>query len=265
MQTTAAIDCLIREPADVYHAQAREYLSSHALADFRRCPLLYRRKQLGLIPDEDRPAYRLGRAAHTLILEGRARFEGDYAVGGPVNPSTGQPYGPRTKAYAEWAASLDKEVLTDSEAALIEQMNAGVSRSTIACSLLADGVPEGVVRAEYCGVACQARFDWVHPDCGHRRPEDLRRPDLPGVRRPPLRLRLPARLLPGAAGRGLRRAAARLPGGGGEARALPLWRLAHGRGRPGPGAEGERAGHRPAGALPGDRRLADALRGPSDL
>jgi RecB family exonuclease len=44
-------------------------LSSHLLADFRRCPLLYYRKRLGLVPDEDRPAYLLGHAAHTLILE----------------------------------------------------------------------------------------------------------------------------------------------------------------------------------------------------
>ena len=32
--------------------------------------------------------------------------------------------------------------------------------------LLAEGVPEGVVRAEYCGVAGQARIDWVNPDRG---------------------------------------------------------------------------------------------------
>ena len=159
-------DLLIREPADVYHEKAAEYLSSHRLADFRRCPLLFRRKELGLIEDEDRPAYRLGRAAHTLILEGRDRFEATYAVGGPVNPKTGQPYGPRTKAYAQWAASLGKEVLTDEEAALCAELNAGVGANTVASDLLAEGVPEGVVRADYCGLPCQARIDWVSPEAG---------------------------------------------------------------------------------------------------
>ncbi len=154
------------EPADVYHAKASEYLSSHQLADFRKCPLLYRRKQLGLIEDEDRPAYRLGRAAHTLILEGRERFEGKYVVGGPINPRTGRPYGRRTKAYKEWADQLDKEVLTDDEAALCEHMHAGVGGNEYASDLLADGMPEGVVRAEYCGVPCQARIDWVNPQRG---------------------------------------------------------------------------------------------------
>jgi len=159
-------DVLTREPLEVYEAKAKEHLTSHQLADFRKCPLLYRKKQLGLIQEEDRPAYRLGRAAHMLILEGRDRFEARYAVGGPINPSTGQPYGTRTKAYAEWAASVGKEVLTDEEAALCAQMNAGVGANTAASDLLAEGIPEGVVRGNYCGLACQARLDWVNPDAG---------------------------------------------------------------------------------------------------
>ncbi len=159
-------DVLIREPADVYHAKAAEYLGSHGLADFRKCPLLFRRKELGLIPDEDRPAYRLGRAAHTLILEGMDRFEAAYTVGGPINPKTGQPYGQRTKKYAEWATSIDKEVLTEEEAVLCTEMNAAVGTSALASGLLAEGVPEGIVRADYCALPCQARIDWVSPTHG---------------------------------------------------------------------------------------------------
>jgi len=164
--TQSIIRFLIREPADAYHAKGAEHLTSHRLADFRRCPLLYHKKQLGLIEDEDRRAYRLGRAAHVLILEGRGSFEARYAVGGPINPKTGQPYGPRTKAYAEWAASTGKEVLTDDEATLCARMNAGVGANQIASDLLAEGVPEGVVRTEYCDIACQARLDWVNPQRG---------------------------------------------------------------------------------------------------
>jgi len=157
---------LIREPADVYHAKSAEYLTSHGLADFRKCPLLFRRKELGLIEDEDRPAYRRGRAAHTLILEGMERFEATYAVGGPINPKTGQPYGQRTKAYAEWAASINKEVLTEDEAVLCARLNEGIGANQCASDLLAEGIPEGVARAEYCGMPCQARPDWVNPEAG---------------------------------------------------------------------------------------------------
>jgi len=161
-----ATDFLIREPAEVYHAKASEYLSSHQLADFRRCPLLYRQKKLGLISDADRPAYVVGRALHTLVLEGRDRFEQEYAVGGPVNPRTGEIYGANTKAYAEWAAAQGKAVLTLQQFDLVENMADGVRANGMAVDLLSEGIPEGVVRAEYCGVPVQARIDSLAPHRG---------------------------------------------------------------------------------------------------
>jgi len=47
------LDLLTAEPADVYHARRGEFLSSHALADFRRCPRLFRDKECGGVPDRD--------------------------------------------------------------------------------------------------------------------------------------------------------------------------------------------------------------------
>lgn len=152
---------LIREPAEVYHAKSREHLSSHALADFRRCPLLYRRKQLGLIPDTDRPAYQIGRAAHTLILEGRERFDAEYAIGGPINEKTGKCFGSATKAFAEWAERQGKPVITEEQAVLIEQMAAAVRGHDRASELLAVGIAEGVIRTRHLDVPCQARLDWL--------------------------------------------------------------------------------------------------------
>lgn len=154
---------LIREPADVYHAKAREHLSSHALRDFRRCPLLFRKKKLGLVVDPDTTAFLVGRAAHVLILEGRQRYETEFAVGGPINPKTGQPFGSNTKAFAEWAERTGKPVLSDDQAALIEQMSASVKAHVFARELLAHGVAEGVVRCEYLGHRAQARLDWLNP------------------------------------------------------------------------------------------------------
>ncbi len=91
MVATLDMGFLVRESEDVYRARAKDNLTSHALADFRSDPYLFHKKRLGLVPDEDRPAYLLGRAAHTLILEGRDRYEAEYAFGGPVNPKTGAP------------------------------------------------------------------------------------------------------------------------------------------------------------------------------
>lgn len=154
---------LTREPADVYHAKSREHLSSHALRDFRRCPLLFRKKELGLIVEPDTTAFLVGRAAHVLILEGRERYEAEFAVGGPVNPKTGLPFGSATKAFAEWAERIGKPVLSDDQAALIEQMNASVKNHVFARELLAHGVAEGVVRCEYMSHRAQARLDWINP------------------------------------------------------------------------------------------------------
>jgi hypothetical protein len=156
----------IKEPESEYHAKAKENLSSHALADFRKCPFLYIQKMQGLIPDEDRPAYLIGRAAHVLILEGSERFDAEYVVGGPINPKTGKPYGSTTQAYAEWAAAQGKDVLTDDHFAVISKMVVSVRSHKLALELISSGIPEGVLRAEYCGVPCQSRLDFYNPEKG---------------------------------------------------------------------------------------------------
>lgn len=157
---------LIREPADVYHVKSNTFLTAHGLAEFRRCPLLYRKKELGLVPERDTTAYLIGRAAHTLILEGRQRYEREFAIGGPLNPKTGKPFGSNTKAFAEWAERQSKPVLSDSQAALVEQMAAAVMGHAIAIGLLTNGLAEGVVRCSYTHFQCQARIDWINPRSG---------------------------------------------------------------------------------------------------
>ena len=157
---------LICEPAEEYHTKAKQHLSSHQLGNFRKCPALYRKKQLGLVGDEDRPAYQIGRALHTLVLEGRAVFEREYAVGGPINPKTGEIFGPTTKAFAQWAAEQGKAVLTVAQFDLIDSMADGVRANGMAVDLLSEGIAEGVVRTEYCGMPSQIRLDWFDPHRG---------------------------------------------------------------------------------------------------
>jgi hypothetical protein len=166
MAPVAVTSVLLHEPADVYHARASQYLSSHQLADFRRCPQLYERRKSGLIKDDDRPAFVVGRAAHTLILEGQHRFDEEYAVGGPVNPRTGARFGSATKAYAEWAEAQRRPVLTDGQYELVCHMADSVRAHALATSLLSEGVAEGVVRATYRDLPCQIRMDWFDPHRG---------------------------------------------------------------------------------------------------
>lgn len=155
-----------KEPAEAYHAQATHYLSSHQLALFRECPLHYRKWKLGEIADEDRPAYAIGRAAHTLILEGRLAFDAEFAIGGPINPKTGAPFGPNTKAFAEWSEQIGKSVLSTDHARLVEGMADSVRNHALANELLGSGIAEGVIRRDYQDLPSQIRLDWFSPEYG---------------------------------------------------------------------------------------------------
>jgi len=157
---------LIVEPDATYAARRKDHLTSHALADFRRNPLLFRKKEQGLIGDDDRPVFVVGRAVHCRVLEGKEAFDQRYAVGGPVNPKTGRPFGSDTKAFAEWAAVQGRPVVSEDTAALCEQLTTAVHAHEEALALLADGQPEGVIRTVISGMPVQSRLDWLNPTRG---------------------------------------------------------------------------------------------------
>lgn len=154
-------------PADEYHQAARDgkFLSSHLLGDFRKAPKLYRMKMSGEIEPMESAALTMGRAVHSLILEGRSAFEKEFMVSdGPVNPKTGEPFGRLTKAYREWAASQNKCVVTGPEFSLMAKMQQSVWTHPVAMELLDDGIAEQTVRTHYCGEPCQIRMDWFRTD-----------------------------------------------------------------------------------------------------
>ena len=64
------LNILQDEPAEAYHAKAKENLSSHQLIEFMTCPFLYQKRRAGLIEEKEPSAFLIGRAAHTRILEG---------------------------------------------------------------------------------------------------------------------------------------------------------------------------------------------------
>jgi hypothetical protein len=142
-------------------------MSSHLLGDFRSSPLLYSKKILGQIDEKPNTAFALGSAAHKLILEGRKAFDEEYIVSdGPINPKTGECYGKTTKAYAEWIATQDREVISSEDFGTCAKFHMSVWRHEVAVELLSKGVAEGVVRAELEGVPCQIRMDWFNPEHG---------------------------------------------------------------------------------------------------
>ena len=119
----------------------------------------------GEIAPEDTAAFLTGRAVHTLILEGRAKFDEEFLVSdGPVNPKTGESFGKLTKAYREWAAAQAKDVVSGADFNFMSQLQQSVWTHPVASLLLDDGVAEQTVRTTYFGVACQIRMDWFRAD-----------------------------------------------------------------------------------------------------
>jgi hypothetical protein len=159
-------DFIISESSGEYHAKRNQFLSSHALSDFRRCPELYHKKDIGEILDEDRPAYVIGRATHTLILEGTAQFDTEYTVGEPINERTGKAYGKSTQTYQSWLEAQAKAVISPKDFDFIKRLQIAVWLHNGVAELLQDGIAEGVVRAECCGVPCQIRMDFFSPKSG---------------------------------------------------------------------------------------------------
>lgn len=159
---------IIIEPADDYHAQAKagKFLSSHLLADFRKCPELYRRKLAGEIHEPERRAFLLGRAAHTLILEGQDAFEASFTTDEPINPKTGKAYGKTTNAYASWAELQKKDVISLADYVFCKRLELSVKAHHKAARLLSKGIAEGVIRANHSGMACQIRMDYFSESHG---------------------------------------------------------------------------------------------------
>ena len=154
-------------PADEYHEAARrgEFLSSHLLGDFRACPRLYKKKLSGEIEPTDTAAYQTGRALHTLILEGRAKFDADYLISsGPTNPKTGEPFGKTTKAYREWLAAQKRPIVSSEDFGWMLKLQQSVALHPVANALLEHGRAEGTVRIALDGEPCQIRMDWFNHD-----------------------------------------------------------------------------------------------------
>lgn len=158
---------LLAVAADEYHAatKANEYTTSHRLQLFRRCPALYKKTIDGEIVEGDTAAFALGRATHTYIIEGAAKFAAENLVSdGPINKTTNKPFGKTTQAYQKWAAEQSKPVISTEDFGIIEKMSAAVHSHPLASNLLASGFAEGTVRTDWDGEPVQARMDWFDPE-----------------------------------------------------------------------------------------------------
>lgn len=114
----------------------------------------------------DTEAFRLGRLAHAMIA-GTAAEQFRTLDGAPVNPRTQLPFGPETKAYADWLASLPadpREVVSRDTWRLAEAVADSVRACPAAVAAIDGAVHEASFVGRIEGVLCKARVDYWRAD-----------------------------------------------------------------------------------------------------
>ena len=91
--------------SDYYSIDA---LSNSSLSVLKRSPTEFHARFIAkTMKSEETDAMRLGSAVHMLALEPES-FDSEYRIeAGPINASTGKPYGRDTKKFADWLAEVE--------------------------------------------------------------------------------------------------------------------------------------------------------------
>lgn len=137
---------------------ALPYVSNSYLGRLVKCPAKAK------IPLEDTPSLSLGRAVHTVVLEGKDAFFGAYAIAPNVDKRT-------IVGKAEWlayqTANAGKAIISQDASDKILAISNAVYRHPWASRLLAENVTEQTViwQDSETGLTCKARPDAV-PDEG---------------------------------------------------------------------------------------------------
>ena len=138
-QEPVALDFNWSIDRDSYFAD-KTRLNFHSLLDFKRDPKAYREGFFDLREETD--AMKFGTALHALLLQGEKVYKDEVAAFvPPVNPKTGEPYGPTTNATKEARAAFEsankgKTIITAAEAELIERLNNEFNFHPLAPSVL---------------------------------------------------------------------------------------------------------------------------------
>ncbi len=147
----------ILEPGIYKDIPFSEYLKIRAISNsylgaIDECPAK------GKTPRKDSDNFRIGRAFHTITLEGLEAFKERYAVAPTINKRTKE----GKAEFALWEMeNQDKEFITKEDCIMINEMAEAVLCHPIAREMLAGGVSEETLvwRDEDTGMLCKARPD----------------------------------------------------------------------------------------------------------
>ena len=139
----------------------KEYLEIDAVSNsylgrLEKCPAN------ALIQEGDTKAMRIGRALHSLVLEGSEGFNRDFAVAPIVNKRTNAGKAELID-FAE--ANKEKDTIDIEEEELIIAMDHAIRSHPLASSILSEGVVEQTIiwKDRETGILCKGRVDHLPP------------------------------------------------------------------------------------------------------
>ncbi len=142
-----------------YNAIEKEIVRNSYINAMEYCPAKARVEE-----SKDTPSLKLGRAAHSFVLEGEETFNKEFAVCPTCDKRTKK----GKEIFAEFQAeNLTKTIVSEEDYVKIYGMNRAIRSHDFANSLLVNGISELTViwEDEETGIMCRARPDRV-PD-GH--------------------------------------------------------------------------------------------------
>lgn len=148
---------------EVYHADKRR-MSSSAIRKILRSPRHFLTSWTDLDEEEDKDHFRIGRAAHSMVLEPQ-RFKELYVV----MPDFGPMQSSKNRAARDaWKAEQNPEaiIVTEKELDHLVGMVEAVMEHPVASGMLKNGRPECTLhwQDEETGILCKSRPDYIVND-----------------------------------------------------------------------------------------------------
>lgn len=136
-----------------YNNLPMEIVRNSYLNNLEYCPAKARHNS-----DKDTPSLLRGRAAHSLVLEGKEVFDAEFAVGPSCNKTTKE----GKKLWTDFAVdNLTKTLITEADYIKVYGMSRAVMAHPFAAQLLEEGLSEQTViwKDEETGILCRCRPD----------------------------------------------------------------------------------------------------------
>jgi hypothetical protein len=157
---------LIRESESDFRKRAGNAVTHADLETFDDNPLLFIKQKQGLAePKKDCSKDSAHDAVRVIVTQGREAFDRMFAIC-PAKNDQGEPVSRHSYAFTKWAESQDEIPLDAEQAKQAENMAESVRLQPLAMDLLAEGVADATVAAEWRGTRCAGRVHWFHPKHG---------------------------------------------------------------------------------------------------